>query len=271
MRKHFKIFIATVFSVFLLASCGQGDKEKRDPSVLRVGTISGPETELVEAAREVAFDKYGLRIEVVEFEDYVLPNSSLNEGSIDVNVFQHRPYLEAYKAKRNEPLTIIAETFVYPLGVYSKKHKSLDELPSKAKIAVPNDPSNEARALLLLQEAGVIKLKDSTDFAFTAKDVVENPRSFEFVELDAAQLPRVLPDVDAAVINTNYSRSAGLIPSRDAIYLENADSPYANVIVVREDRLDDENIRLFVRAMQSKVVEKRADELFQGQAIPAWK
>jgi D-methionine transport system substrate-binding protein len=269
MFHHCKLGIAAVLAL-ILASCGQGDK-KRDMSILRVGTISGPETQLVETARDVAFDKYGLKVEIVEFEDYVLPNAALNDGSIDVNVFQHRPYLEAYKAKREEPLTIVSETFVYPIGVYSKKHTSMAALPNKAKIAIPNDPSNESRALLLLQDAGVIKLKELDGFHFTAKDVAENPRLFQFVELDAAQLPRILPDVDAAVINTNYSQAAGLLPTRDAIFIENADSPYANVIVVREDRLEDENIMLFVRAMQSKQVEQKAQELFQGQAIPAWK
>jgi D-methionine transport system substrate-binding protein len=254
----------------LLIACGQHE-EARDPNVLRVGTIAGPDTQLVEVARDLAFEKYGLRVEIVEFEDYVLPNQALNDGSIDVNVFQHRPYLEAYKAKRDQPLIVAGETFVYPMGVYSKKHDSMQSLPNKAKIAIPNDPSNEARALLLLQDSGAIKLKEIQGFHFTPKDVVENPRLFQFVEMDAAQLPRVLPDVDAAVINTNYSRAAGLKGNTDAIFIENANSPYANVIVVREDRLDDDKIQLFVHAMQSKAVTQKAEELFEGQAIPAWK
>lgn len=270
MLKSFKLGVAALFA-FLLTACGQQGQEKREPNVLRVGTIAGPETELVEAAREVAYDKYGLKIEIVEFEDYMLPNTALSDGAIDVNVFQHKPYLDAYLAKRNEPLVVVGQTFVYPIGIYSKKHASLGALPEKAKIALPNDASNEARALLILQDAGVIKLKEEANFQYTLKDITENPHNFQFVELDAAQLPRVLGDVDAAVINTNYSRAAGLLPNRDAIFVENADSPYANLIVVREDRADDDNIRLFIHAMQSPAVLKKADELFEGQAIPAWK
>lgn len=270
MKSFIKLGIAALCAL-LLSACGPQEPAERDPNVLRVGTIAGPETELVEAARNVAFDKYGLKVEIIEFEDYVLPNTALNDGSIDVNVFQHKPYLEAYKSKRAEPLVIVGETFVYPVGLYSKKYKSVDALPAKAKIAIPNDASNEARALLILQDAGLIKLKEAAGFQYTPKDITENSKSLQFVELDAAQLPRVLPDVDAAVINTNYSRAAGLLPSRDAIFVEKSDSPYANVIVAREDRKDDQNIQLFIRAMQSKAVLEKADELFEGQAIPAWK
>ena len=213
MINKFKLLAAGLLTLIITA-CGQHETTQRDPNVLRVGTIAGPETQLVEVARDEAFEKYGLKIEIVEFEDYVLPNTALNDGAIDVNVFQHLPYLEAYKAKRKEPLVVAGETFVYPMGVYSKKHKNIEQLPEKSKIAIPNDASNEARALLLLQDAGVIKLKEIQGFQFTPKDIAENPRLFQFVELDAAQLPRVLPDVDAAVINTNYSRRRSLTESR---------------------------------------------------------
>jgi D-methionine transport system substrate-binding protein len=265
----FKLAIAALL-VLLTTACSHEEKP-RDPNVLRVGTIAGPETQLVEVARDVAYDKYGLQVEIIEFEDYVLPNTALNDGVIDVNVFQHLPYLEAYKKQRAHPLVVVGQTFVYPVGLYSKKHTSLEALPMKAKIAIPNDASNEARALILLQAAGLITLKESSDFQLTPKDIVENPRSFQFVALDAAQLPRILTDVDAAVINTNYGLAAGLIPNRDALYVENADSPYANLIVVREDHQDDQNIQLFIHAMQSKAVLKKAEELFQGTALPAWK
>lgn len=261
----------TVLFALVLVGCSSHEESKREPNVLRVGTIAGPETQLVETARDVAFDKYGLKVEIVEFEDYVLPNTALNDGSIDVNVFQHRPYLEAYVKKQAAPLVVVGETFVYPVGLYSKKHTTLEALPAKAKIAIPNDASNEARALLLMQDAGLIKLKENPGFHFTTKDVIENPRLFQFVELDAAQLPRILKDVDAAVINTNYGQAAGLLPKRDAIYVEKADSPYANIIVVREDHKDDQNVQLFVHAMQSEPVLKKAEELFEGQAVPAWK
>lgn len=269
MKKFLKAGIALLATVMLFA-CSK-EEAPRDPNVLRVGTIAGPETELVEVARDVAFDKYGLKVEIIEFEDYVLPNTALVDGALDLNVFQHRPYLEIFREKRQAPLVVAGEGFVYPMGVYSKKHTDLQTVPNKAKIAIPNDASNESRALLLLQKAGVIKLNGTDRFDFTPKDITENPYNVKFVELDAAQLPRILSDVDYAVINTNYSLTAGLLPSRDALIIEDANSPYANVIVVREDNLNEDNIRLFVKAFQSKAVTEKAEVLFEGQAIPAWK
>lgn len=262
--------LLVVGMALLLSACGGKEEAKRDPNVLRVGTISGPETELVEVAKEVAYDKYGLKVEVVEFEDYVLPNTALVDGAIDVNVYQHKPYLDNYIEKTSRCLVVAGETFVYPVAIYSKKYTSLDAIPVKAKIAIPNDPSNGARALLLMQDAGLIKLKPKNGFDFTVKDITDNPKQLQFVELDAAQLPRVLQDVDAAVINTNYSMQAGLLPDRDGLFTETADSPYANVIVVMNDKKNEDNVQLFVHAMQSKDVEAKASELFQGQAIKAW-
>lgn len=243
---------------------------KPNPNTLVIGTIAGPETSLVETARKVAQDKYGLTIKIVEFNDYNLPNEALADGSIDANVYQHQPYLDAAIKAHGYSLKSIGKTFVYPTGVYSQKHNSLNELPQKALIAIPNDPSNETRALQLLQKAGLIKLKPQAEFA-DIKDIESNPHGLRFKELDAAQLPRILPDVDAAVINTNYALPAGMIPKRDALYLESSDSPYANIIVAQTNSKKMKQLQEFVQSMQSEAVIKKASEIFGDAAIPAWK
>lgn len=242
---------------------------KPSPNTLIIGTIAGPETELVEAARDIAHKKYGLTIKIVEFSDYNLPNEALQDGSLDANVYQHLPYLQAANKAHGYDLVAIGKTFVYPTGIYSKKYQNLNQLPDNASIAIPNDPSNEARALILLEKAGLVRLSKDKHTA-SVKDITENPKKIRFKELDAAQLPRVLPDVDAAVINTNFALPAGLKPSRDALFLEDKDSPYANLVVIKKDSPKKEQLEKFVKALNSKEVKKKAQEIFGDAAIPAW-
>lgn len=257
--------LLTIFSLILsLAACS-----KPSPNTLVVGTISGPETELVEVAQKVALEQYNLNVKIVEFNDYNLPNEALQDGSLDANVYQHLPYLKAASAAHGYNLEVIGKTFVYPTGIYSIKIKSLKQLPDQALIALPNDPSNEARALLLLQKAGLITLKKNSQQA-NLQDIASNPKKLRFKELDAAQLPRVLPDVDAAIINTTFAIPAGLRPSRDALFIEGKDSPYANLIVIRRNSDKKEQLALFVKAMNSDEVKNKAKELFGDSAIAAW-
>lgn len=241
---------------------------KPSPDTLVVGTISGPETELIDVAKDVALKDYGLHIKIVEFNDYNLPNEALQDGSLDANVYQHLPYLEAAKEAHAYDFEAIGKTFVYPAGLYSSKLKSLKQLGNKAIIAIPNDPSNEARALLLLQKAGLISLKKSRNASLA--DISRNPRQLQIKELDAAQLPRILTDVDAAVINTNFAIPAGLSPTRDTLFLEGKDSPYANLVVIRRNSEKKTQLALFVKALNSKPVLDKAKELFGDAAIPAW-
>lgn len=257
-----RIFSVLVLLISLVAC------HKPSPNTLTVGTIAGPETDLVEVAKEVALKQYGLTIKVVEFNDYNLPNEALQDGSLDANVYQHLPYLQAATKAHGYDLEAIGKTFVYPTGIYSSKFKSLAKLPQKALIAIPNDPSNEARALLLLQKAGLITLK-SANIA-TLADITSNPKHLIIKELDAAQLPRVLADVDAAVINTTFAIPAGLSPSHDAIFVEGKDSPYANLIVIRRNSDKKPQLEKFVKALNSKEVKVKAKELFGDTAIPAW-
>jgi len=248
-----------------LLGCQQKDKE-----TLLVGTIAGPETQLMQVAKKVAHAKYGLNIKIVEFQDYATPNVVLNDGRIDANVFQHQPYLDEVIKARGYQLVAVGKTFVYPVGIYSLSIKNINDVPQHAKVTLPNDPSNNARALLLLQKAGLIKLDPGKGLMVSQQDIKDNPKQLEFIEMDAAQLPRTLQDVSLAVINTNYAVAAGLMPSKDALFLEDKNSPYANLIVTRISEKDDPRIQQLVEALHSQEVVDEANKLFEHQAIPAW-
>jgi D-methionine transport system substrate-binding protein len=255
--------LSCLILLFSLVACN-----KPNPNELVIGTIAGPETELIKAAKQIAEKEDGLTIKIVEFNDYNLPNEALQDGSLDANVYQHLPYLKAAMLAHGYDLQAIGRTFVYPMGIYSKKYKSLKDLPDNALIAVPNDPSNEMRAFMLLERSGLITLKNTTNSGMP--DLDENPKHLQFKEMDAALLPRILPDVAAAVINTTFALPAGLSPSRNALFTEGKDSPYANIIVIRRDTDKRPQLELFVKALNSDSVKEKAKELFGDAAIPAW-
>lgn len=233
-----------------------------------VGVTPFPHKDLMLAAKPLlAQDGYELVIK--EFTDYVQPNMALAENQIYANFFQHIPYLENMNAEKNLGLAWVAKVHIEPLGLYSKKIKSLQELKKGDMIAVPNDPTNEARALRLLEKNGLITLKPGE--LVTVKDIIANPLGLKFREIDAAQLPRTLQDVAASVINTNFAGEAGLIPARDAIVSEGEDSPYANVLVVRAADRDAPATRALIRAVQSPEVKKYIeDELLPRGIVPAF-
>lgn len=262
--KYIKQFLIILLAMSFTA-CGSRDKD-----TLRVGTIAGPETELMEIAKKVAKEKHGLNVELVEFTDYIEPNTALNEGSIDANMFQHQPFLDQQIKDRHLDFIIVGKTFVYPMGVYSKKLKDLNQLQTNSIVAIPNDPSNEGRALLLLQKAGLIELSEAAGLYANPGNIINNPKRLNFKELDAAQLARSLDDVAIAVINTNYAIPAGLSPTKDAIFHEGSDSPYANIIVIRKESANDPRIKQLVDAIQSEEVKRAAIKIFKDQAIPAW-
>lgn len=236
----------------------------------KVGVMSGQEAELVYAAKKVAKEKFGLDVDVVEFDDYVIPNIALADGSIDANAFQHKPYLDRMVKERGFDLAIAGNTFIYPIGAYSKKIKNINQLKDKATIVIANDPSNGARALILLDKLGLIKIKDPKNLESSVLDITSNPHKFNFVEVDAAQIPAVLPDVDLAFINSNYAVNVGIIPDRDALIREDANSPYVNIIVVRKEDRNKQSVKDFVKAYQSDEVEKTAQKVFKGAAIKGW-
>jgi len=249
---------------FLLISCQSHDK-----NTLKIGTISGPETELVQTAKAVAKKQFGLNIEIIEFSDYSQPNLALNDGSIDANMFQHQPFLDQEIKNKHYDLITIGKTFIYPMGIYSTKIKNLHQLPQNALVAIPNDATNEGRALLLLQSAKLIRLNPAVGIYATPADIVSNPKHLKFKELDAAQTARSLPDVTIATINTNFVIPAGL-STKEAIFLEPKDSPYANIIVIRRASEKDPRMKQLTAALQSDAVLKAAQKIFKGQAIPAW-
>jgi len=248
-----------------------GCQQKPEPeNIIKVGTIAGPETTLMEVAKQYAKECYGLTIKIVTFSDYNMPNAALADKSIDANMFQHVPYLEAQNKGRGYNLIPAGKTFVYPMGLYAKRIKSVAELKAGDKVAIPNDPSNQARALLLLQQAKLIKLKPGATILSTANDIASNPKKLKIVTLDAAQLPRALDDVAIAVINTNFAIPAGLTPVK-ALFVEDSSSPYVNVVAVRAEDKDNLKTQELVSSLHSPEVLKAAKRLFGDGAIPAWK
>lgn len=258
-----------LISLVVCGLLGCSPKPRTENEIL-IGTITGPETQLVEVAKKIAKARYNLDLKIISFEDYIVPNTALAEGEIDANMFQHQPYLDVVLAKKAYPLVSIGKMFIYPVGLYSNKYKKLNELPEGAVIGIPNDPSNGARALRLLAKAKLITIPDLNDLELTPQKITSNPHHLIIKEIAAAQLPRVLGDVDAAIINTNYAIPAGLVPSRDAILLEDKDSPYANIVVVRAQDKDQAKFEKLMQALHSPEVEEAAHKLFSGQAIKAW-
>ena len=261
--------VGALIGSLALVGCGQDEK---DQNHIKVGVIVGAEQQVAEVAQKVAKEKYGLDVELVTFNDYVLPNEALSKGDIDANAFQHKPYLDQQIKDRGYKLVAVGNTFVYPIAGYSKKIKSLDELQPGSQVAVPNDPTNLGRSLLLLQKVGLIKLKDGVGLLPTVLDVTENPKNLKIVELEAPQLPRSLDDaqIALAVINTTYASQIGLTPAKDGIFVEDKDSPYVNLIVTREDNKDAENVKKFVQAYQSDEVYQEANKVFNGGAVKGW-
>lgn len=262
--------VSALIGLFALTGCDQ--KAKQDPNHIKVGVIAGSEQQVAETAKKVAKDKYGLEVQLVTFNDYVLPNEALSKGDIDANVFQHKPFLDQQIKDRSYKLTAVGNTFVYPLAGYSKKIKNLNQLADGAQIAIPNDPTNLGRALLLLQNTKLITLKQGTGLLPTSLDIVNNPKHLKIVELEAPQLPRSLEDdkIALAIINTTYASQIGLTPAKDGIFVEDKNSPYVNLIVTREDNKAAENVKKFTEAYQSEEVAASADKIFNGGAVKGW-
>ncbi len=256
----------------LTLGCGKGAPAPIDPNLIRVGVQSGPEYALAEAAQAVAKAKHGLTVELVKFDDYVLPNEALRQGDIDANVFQNQPYLDVQSQQRGYDFVAAGKTFVYPLAGYSKKIRSLENLAEGGQIVIPNDPTNSGRALLLLEKQGLIGLREGVGLLPRPTDIVKNEKQLEILELEAPQLPRVLDDqkVAIAVINNTFARPAGLVSTRDGLFVEGKDSPYVNLVVTRKELAADPRIGKFVQSYQSPEVEQVAQREFDGGAVKGW-
>jgi D-methionine transport system substrate-binding protein len=235
---------------------------------LTVAASAIPHAEILEFVKpQLRSEGVDLRIKV--FTDYVQPNLQVEEHQLDANFFQHKPYLDAFNREHGTHLVVVPGSAVHvePFGAYSRKIHNVAQLRDGAVIAVPNDPSNSARALLLLQKQGLIKLKDPTDILATSHDVIFNPRHLKIRELEAATLPRVLDDVDLALINTNYALAAGLAPTRDALFIEGADSPYANLVAARADNVNSSALRKLVEALRSPAAKKFIQDKYHGAVV----
>jgi len=237
---------------------------------IKVG-ISGGDAEIVWAEVKKVALREGIDVQLVVFNDYTLPNAALDAGDLDANAFQHKPYLENQIKAKGYRLVAIGDTIVAPIGAYSRKVKSLADLPAGAQVGIPNDPSNGGRALLLLAAQKVIALKPGVGIVPRVTDVVDNPKKLRLREIDAAQLPRSLGDLDAAVINTNYATQAGLSPRRDAIAIEATENnPYGNVIAVREKDREKPVLAKLVRAYQDPSIRAFILQRFDGAMLPVW-
>ena len=236
---------------------------------ISVGVTPVPHGEVMEFVKPIVA-KQGVDLKIVEFNDYVQPNLATDDGELDANYFQHRPYLEEFTKDHGINLVEVATVHIEPMGVYSKQIKEINELKDGAVIAIPNDPTNGGRALLLLNKAGVITLEDPTDITATVMDIKDNPKNIEIRELEAAQLPRALEDVDAAVINTNFAMQADLIPQRDAIVIEGADSPYVNILVANPESAQKEDMKILIKAVQSEETRAFIEKQYKGAVLPAF-
>ncbi|WP_210586633.1 MetQ/NlpA family ABC transporter substrate-binding protein [Streptomyces sp. GESEQ-35] len=277
MRNTAKITTAVLAAGALtlgLSACGSEDSSSAASDTsgpLVVAASPTPHAEILNYVKDNLAKKAGLDLEVKEFQDYIVPNTATEDGSVDANYFQNQPYLDDFNNKRGTHIVPVVTVHLEPLGLYSHKVKSADALKSGATVAIPNDSVNEARALKLLASKGVITLKDGVGSEATPQDITKNPKNLEFKEVEAAQTARSLDDVDAAVINGNYAISADLKPAKDALVLESAtDNPYGNFLAVKEGNEDDPRVQKLAKLLTSDEVKKFIEDKYAGSVIPSF-
>lgn len=279
MKKLLTLILALTVAVGLCA-CGGSETPAEDPAqgaadgetvTLKVAASPTPHAEILAQVVDVLAEQ-GIDLQITEYGDYVIPNTAVEEGEMDVNFFQHTPYLDDFNVKNGTHLVSVAKIHYEPMGIYAGKTASLEELSDGAVIAVPNDPTNEARALLLLEAQGLIEVDDEAGLDATPNDITSNPKNLQFKEMEAAMLPQVIEDVDLSIINSNYALQGDLNPAEDALASETADSEaaetYANIIVVKEGREKDEAVLALVKALQSDAVRDYINETYSGSVLP---
>ena len=278
MKKFAALIASLLLVVFAVAGCGSDNKQAASSSsssssqgkVLKVGATAVPHAEILEVVKPL-LAKEGIDLQIVEFSDYVQPNLALNDKELDANFFQHAPYLENFMSEHSDvKLANAGGIHIEPMGIYSKKIKSLNELKDGASIALPNDPTNGGRSLLLLEKAGLLKLKDGVGVKATVQDITENPKHLQFKEVEAAQVPRTLDDVDAAVINTNFAMQVNLVPTKDALLMEDSTSPYVNIVAVRAGDESHPEIQALMKALKSDEVKQFINDKYKGAVVPAF-
>lgn len=269
----FKLFASVCVAAglaFGLAGCGDDNAPKSgDAKTLTVGASPVPHADILNLIAP-QLQKEGITLKVIEFSDYIQPNLSLNDKELDANFFQHKPYLDSFSKDRGLKLTSLVAVHIEPMGVYSHKVENVADVAEGSEVAIPNDPTNGGRALKVLETAGLIKVRPEAGVTATINDVVDNPKKIKFREIEAAQLPRALDDVALAVINSNYALGAGLNPTTDALAIESSDSPYVNVLVVKEGNENNEAIQALVDALHSDTIRDYITETFDGAVVPAF-
>jgi len=266
MKKIFLFLIIAGLLIITFAGCADN---KSKENLIRIGVSPEPHAKMIEHIKD-DLENQGIKVELIEFTDYNKPNLALAEGELDANFFQHEPYMNTFKEENNIDIVSIGGVHIEPMGLYSNKHDSIDDLPDGCEIAIPNDPTNGGRSLLLLEKYDLIKLDEEAGILATENDIVENPKNIKIVPLEAAQLPRVLDDVDGAIINGNYALEAGLVPTKDSLILEDKDSPYANIVAVRAGEENEEKFKKLMEALRSNKMRKFIEETYEGGVIPAF-
>lgn len=277
MKKILALLLALTMAL-ALAACGTAPAEEEGKTddtqatgetvTLKVGASATPHAEILKQVVE-PLKEQGIDLQIVEYGDYVVPNTAVEEGENDANFFQHTPYLESFNKEHGTHLVAVAELHYEPMGIYAGKCTSLDALADGATIAIPNDPTNEGRALLLLEAQGLITLKDSSNLESTPNDIAENPKNLKFSEMEAAMLPQTAEEVDLSVINSNYALEGGFDPVNDALASEAADStPYPNVLCVKEGNEDNEAIQVLIKALKTDAVRTFIEETYKGAVVP---
>ncbi|MGP1458452.1 MAG: MetQ/NlpA family ABC transporter substrate-binding protein [Treponema sp.] len=266
MKKNY--FAAAAIAAILVTAAGC--RKTRAEGTLVVGATSVPHAEFLNLIKDdLAQD--GVKLEIREFTDYVTLNDAVESGELDANYYQHIPYMESTNAEKGYHLVNAGGIHIEPFALYSKKYKTLADLPDGASVAIPNDPTNGGRALLLIQSAGLIELTDGGSVLSTPLDVVKNEKNLRFKEIEAASLPRVLADVDAAAINGNYAIPAGLSVTQDSLFIEGSDSPYVNIVAVKEGNAENDAVKALVNALQSQKIRDYIEEKYpNGEVIAAF-
>lgn len=275
MKKYLSLALALTLCLSL-AACGEkapadntADDGAAEPVTLTVAASPTPHAEILEQAKPILAEQ-GIDLEIHTYDDYVVPNTAVEDGEEDANYFQHIPYLDEFNETRGTHLVSVGGVHIEPMGIYAGKTTSLDALADGASIAVPNDPTNEGRALLLLEAQGLIKLADSSNLSATPNDIVENPKNLTFKEVEAATIPSIISEVDLAVINSNYALGAYYNPATDALVIESADSPYVNILAVKEGNEENPAILALLVALNSDTVRTFIEETYDGAVVPAF-
>lgn len=268
LKRATAVIISAVLGVGLLA-CGAKDGAAGTDNVIRIGVSPAPHAAIVKQVIP-ELEKEGIKVEIVEYTDYVIPNNALAEGEIDANFFQHIPYFEEFIASNKLDLENLGGVHIEPMGVFSKKYKSLDELVDGDEVMIPNDPTNGGRALLLLEAQGIIKLKENAPVTATEKDIVENPKNLKITALEAAAIPKSYEDAAIAVINGNYAIDNGLNPVKDSIAIEGASSPFVNIVAVRKGDAAQEKFQKLIKALNSDKVREYIEKNYDGSVVPAF-